>query len=88
VLIPNYSRQFERDAKQAQKRGRDMKKLTTLIKFLLEEKPLPLKNKNHKLNGDFYGYWECHIEPDWLLVYKKTSTEIILARTGTHSDLF
>jgi mRNA interferase YafQ len=49
---------------------------------------LPIKNRNHKLKGNFKDYWECHIEPDWLLIYKLTSTEVILARTGTHADLF
>ena len=55
---------------------------------LINEKPLEAKHKNHKLKGDFVGYWECHIEPDWLLIYKKTATEIFLVKTGTHSDLF
>lgn len=58
------------------------------MKLLILEKPLLEKHRNHKLKGDYVGYWECHIEPDWLLVYKKTETHIIFARTGTHSDLF
>lgn len=58
-----------------------------VVKATLEQ-PLPPKNRNHKLKGDYVGYWECHIELDWLLVYKKTETEIIFARTGSHSDLF
>ncbi len=88
MLTPVYQRQFERDIKQAIKRGKQLNKLKSIIKLLLEEKPLPQKNKNHKLQGPLQGYWECHIEPDWLLIYKKTGTEIILARTGTHADLF
>jgi mRNA interferase YafQ len=52
------------------------------------EQPLPYRNRNHKLKGEYIGYWECHIEPDWLPVYKKTETHIIFSRTGSHSDLF
>jgi mRNA interferase YafQ len=58
------------------------------MKLLTQEKPLLPKHRNHKLKGEYIGYWECHIEPDWLLVYKKTETHIIFARTGSHSDLF
>jgi addiction module toxin, RelE/StbE family len=88
MLTPIYRKQFEKDIKKAKKRGFNVNKLKTLIVNLLEEKQLPVKNRNHKLQGDFEGYWECHIEPDWLLIYKKTPEAIILARTGTHSDLF
>jgi mRNA interferase YafQ len=65
-----------------------MSKIKTIIEALIEEKPLAAKHKNHKLKGDYVGYWECHIEPDWLLVYKKDDQHIYFARTGTHSDLF
>ncbi len=88
MLNPIYLRQFEREVEKAKKRGKDMEKLKEIIEFLVQEKPLPQKNRNHKLKGDYIGYWECHIEPDWLLVYKKTETEIVFARTGSHSDLF
>ena len=50
--------------------------------------PLPAKNKDHNLSGSYYGYRECHIEPDWLLIYKQSDDELKLDRTGTHSDLF
>lgn len=49
---------------------------------------LPVKNRDHNLSGNYYGYRECHIEPDWLLIYKQTDTELRLDRTGTHADLF
>lgn len=88
MLQPVYLRQFERDIKLAVKRGKDMSLLKNIITLLLASKPLPSKNRNHKLKGDFRDCWECHIEPDWLLIYRKTDTEIILVRTGTHSDLF
>jgi mRNA interferase YafQ len=88
MLAPVHLRQFEREVAKAVKRGLDIKKLKNVMRLLVEEEPLPPKNRNHKLRGDYTGYWECHIEPDWLLVYKKTTTQIIFARTGTHSDLF
>jgi len=88
MLPPIYHKQFEKDAKKAKKRGNNMPKLKAIILKLLEEEPLPAKNRNHKLKGEFECYLECHIEPDWLLIYKKTPEAIILVRTGTHADLF
>ena len=88
MLKPVYLRSFEREIEKAKKRGLDMSKIKTIIEALIEEKPLAAKHKNHKLKGDYVGYWECHIEPDWLLVYKKDDQHIYFARTGTHSDLF
>ncbi len=79
---------FDRESKKIKKRGKDMSKLKDVIKLLQEGNPLPAKYRNHKLQGEFKDYWECHIEPDWLLVYRKTDTELILFATGTHSDLF
>ena len=55
---------------------------------LIEERPLPEKYKDHRLKGSFSAYRDCHIEPDWLLIYKPRPTEITFVRTGTHSDLF
>ncbi|OGB84529.1 damage-inducible protein [candidate division TM6 bacterium RIFCSPHIGHO2_12_FULL_32_22] len=83
-----YQKKFIKDIERAKKRGKDINKLSTVIDILLEEKILHAKYKNHKLHGEYKGYWECHIEPNWLLVYKKVSKDLILARTGTHSDLF
>lgn len=83
-----YQRQFKKDVKKATERGKDMKLLKEIVELLLNEKPLSAKNRNHKLKGDFKDCWECHIEPDWLLIYMKIKTEIIFIRTGTHSDLF
>lgn len=79
---------FTKEFKVAIKRGKDMGKLKKIIEDLQDNKPLAPKHQNHKLQGRYTGYWECHIEPDWLLVYKKTDTDLILGRTGTHSDLF
>ena len=88
MLIPVYLRSFERELEKAKKRGCDMSKIRDIMEDLINEKTLDPKHRNHKLKGNFVGYWECHIAPDWLLVYKKNSKYIYFARTGTHSDLF
>jgi mRNA interferase YafQ len=88
MLIPIYEKRFSKEVQKAQKRGKDMEKLKDIIQLLLNKKALPIKNRNHKLKGNFKNYWECHIEPDWLLIYKITSTEVIFSRTGSHADLF
>ncbi|MFH1831860.1 MAG: type II toxin-antitoxin system YafQ family toxin [bacterium] len=88
MLAPIYRRQSNKDVVMSVKRGKDMGELKVIIELLLNQKPLPPKNRNHKLKGEFRDYWECHIEPNWLLIYKKTKTEIILIRTGKHADLF
>lgn len=88
MLKPIHLRKFENEVVKAKKRGKDIEKLKEIMKLLIQENPLQQKNRNHKLKGEYVGYWECHIEPDWLLVYKKTETHIIFVRTGSHSDLF
>jgi len=88
MLQPVLEKQFIKDIKQATKRRKDLQKLNDIINALLQEQLLPQKNKNHKLQGEYKDHWECHIQPDWLLIYRKTSTELILVRTGSHSDLF
>ncbi len=88
MLKPVYERSFEKDVKLAKKRGLDIEKLKTVMTDLIKEKILAEKYRNHKLKGNFVGYWECHITPDWLLLYKKDTSVIYFARTGTHSDLF
>jgi len=80
--------QFRRDAKLAEKRGKDMAKLREAIRLLAEGSPLPPRYKDHSLGGDWKSYRDCHIEPDWLLIYKIDGDDLFLVRTGTHSDLF
>ena len=70
------------------KRGADQKKLTAVLEDLVFDRPLPARCRPHKLVGDYVGLWECHIEPDWLLVYDTSDEEIVLVATGTHADLF
>ncbi len=81
-------KQFKRDVKLAQKRGKDMVKLRELILLLVEGKALPAKYKDHALAGDWKHHRDSHIEPDWLLIYKVEEEDIYLVRTGTHADLF
>lgn len=82
--------QFKKDYKLAVKRGCDITKLQRVILILANGEPLPDEYLDHPLRGDYGGYRECHIEPDWLLVYKITENVLVLTlyRTGTHSDLF
>lgn len=88
MLRPVYTNQFNRDVKRAKKRGKDLKILKGIACLLIEEKSLPVKNKDHKLGGNFNECRECHLEPDWLLIYKIGAGNIFFVRTGTHSDLF
>ena len=81
---------FQKDLKRIEKRGYNISLLTDVIKKLANGEQLPEKNKDHSLQGEYSGYRECHIEPDWLLIYEIADDELILylIRTGTHSDLF
>ena len=88
MLDVRYSSIFKKDFKTCIKRGYKMELLQTAIDTLRIPEALPEKNKDHSLSGNYSGYRECHIEPDWLLIYRQTSEELQLYRTGTHSDLF
>ena len=81
---------FQKDLKRIKKRGYDLSLLTRVLKLLAAGEPLPEKNRDHPLTGDFRGCRECHIAPDWLLIYEVEEETLILylTRTGTHSDLF
>lgn len=88
MLKPSYTNQFRRDLKLMGRRGKDPEKYKDVAKDLIAEKPLPDKLRNHKLAGAYRDRWECHLEPDWLLIYRLSGEEITFERTGTHSDLF
>jgi len=88
VRNPISGAQFRRDVKLAERRGKDMAKLRELILLLIEGEPLPPRYKDHSLGGDWKHLRDCHIEPDWLLLYKIDGVDLYLVRTGTHSDLF
>ena len=71
-----------------QKRGKNPNKFDEVMNLLSREQILPQRFKDHQLQGKFTGYRDCHLEPDWLLIYRSTQDAIIFERTGTHSDLF
>lgn len=81
---------FKKDIKLAIKRGLDMRLLDNVVTHLAQNGMLPSTYKSHRLKGDYVNFWECHIQPDWLLIWSQDELEkiIILTRTGTHSDLF
>lgn len=82
------TKQFKKDVKRMRKRGKDLEKVKAVIDLLVAEEPLPPKNRDRKLGGNWIGRRDCQIEPDWILIYKLTEDELLLERTGTHSDLF
>jgi mRNA interferase YafQ len=88
MLTPVYTRQFEKDIKRMKKRGKNPDKLKIIIRSLVSEEPLDPIHRDHKLIGNWKGRRECHIESDWLLIYKTELDRIIFERSGTHSDLF
>ena len=84
------SNRFKKDLKLAKKRGRDLNLLDDIVTKLANQKPLAPENHDHSLSGNYAGFRECHISPDWLLIYRIDGNELLLFlfRTGTHADLF
>ena len=84
------SNRFKRDMKALKKRGYDFSLMESVVDTLMTQEPLDKKYRDHELSGNYAGFRECHILPDWLLVYKVDEDELLLFlfRTGTHSDLF
>ena len=80
--------QFKRDVRRLQKRGKDLEKLKIIIRLLVKAEKLEVKHRDHQLKGLFKDCRECHIEPDWLLIYRIEGSELCLVRTGSHADLF
>ncbi len=85
-----FTTKFKKDIKLVQKQGKNLDKLFAVVELLSNDEKLDAKYRDHELTGNYGGFRECHIEPDWLLVYRKNSEQIILylLRTGSHSDLF
>ena len=79
---------FLRDFKLAKKRGKDMRRLEVVIEILAQGGKLAPRHRPHRLKGDMEGFWECHIEPDWLLIWDEDGASITLMRCGSHADLF
>lgn len=88
MLSPVRSSRFKRDAKKAERQGKDLDKLDALLVLLIQQKRIPARYRGHPLRGKLRGYREAHIEPDWLVLYRIAGDELHLVRTGTHSDLF
>ena len=89
MLRPSFSSRFKRDYKAAIKCGKDIRLLDDIIRQLCVPTALPVRHKDHQLFGNWAGYRECHIQPDWLLIYYYEEPDIIVfSRTGTHSSLF
>jgi mRNA interferase YafQ len=85
-----YSGKFKKDYKLALKRGNNELLIKNIITLVATKQSLPAKHKPHKLTGNYKDFWECHIQPDWLLIWqiKEETNTLILVRTGTHADLF
>jgi mRNA interferase YafQ len=83
-----YSGAFRKDFKRISRRGYRLGKLEAVINALRSGNPLPVSARAHELKGEWRNYSECYVEPDWLLIYRVTGEEVLLARTGTHADLF
>ncbi len=83
-----YSGKIKKDMKTCQKRGYDFRLFENVLEKLMKPEPLEAKNKPHDLKGNYKGFRECHISPDWLLIYRYNGEYLELSRTGTHADLF
>lgn len=88
MLDVRYSSKFKKDFKTCSKRQYKMELLQQIVDILRIPDTLPSKNFDHNLSGNYAGYRECHIAPDWLLIYRQDNNELLLYRTGTHADLF
>ena len=88
MRTPVYTNRFEKDLKLMIKRGSDPESIKSIVRKLIDEIPLERKHRDHLLIGNFKDRRECHIEPDWLLIYRLEESMIVFERTGTHADLF
>ena len=79
---------YRKDLRRITRRNYDLTLLANVLDALRADQQLPTTRRDHPLKGEWKGWRECHIQPDWLLIYKVTDTEVLLARTGTHADLF
>ena len=90
MLTPNFHGSFKKDRKLMQKRNKDIDKLIEVMDLLINEQPLLPRHENHPLHGAYKGWWECHVEPNWVLIYRidEANRRVVFYRTGSHSDLF
>ena len=87
-MILHYTTQFKKDYKKIKKQNKDLVKIRVVIKTLADQQILEPKYKDHQLSGNWKDHRDCHIEPDWILIYQRVDNDCILERTGTHSELF
>lgn len=85
---PIRANRFKKDVTLVRKRGKNLAKLRVVMEKLIAEESLDVRHRDHPLLGNYAGRRECHLEPDWLLIYKLDGNDIIFERTGTHADLF
>ena len=90
MLTPVYHGSFKKDYKLMKKQNKKMENLNEVMNMLINEQSLPPKHENHPLHGEYKNWWECHVEPDWLLIYRieKARNHVFFYRTGSHSELF
>jgi len=88
MLQHEFTTKFKKDFKKLQKSGANMVRIHAVMSKLIDEIPLATINRDHSLVGDYIGYRECHVSPDWLLIYKIEGNMIVFTRTGSHSELF
>lgn len=88
MLRPRFTGAFKKDRKRTGRRGKDLNKLHKLMRRLASEEQLEARFRDHQLSGEWKDFRECHVEPNWLLIYRTQGDEITFVRTGTHSDLF
>jgi mRNA interferase YafQ len=88
MYTPVYTRQFQKDAKRAIRRGTELEKFKLLARTLLAGNPLDAIHRDHKLSGNLVGRRDCHIESDWVLIYRIDGDRLVFERMGSHSDLF
>lgn len=88
MLRPRLTGAFKKDWKRADRRGKELDKLDSIMRRLAKEEQLEARCRDHKLSGEWKDFRECHVEPDWLLISRIVADEITFVRTGTHADLF
>jgi mRNA interferase YafQ len=88
MLSVRQARAFRRDVRRLARRGADLAKLENVVALLAAAAPLEARNRDHPLSGGWKGFRHCHVEPDWVLIYRVVENELQLARTGSHADLF
>ena len=88
MLRPRFTGAFKKDRKRVDRRGNELDKLDSVMRRLANEERLEPRFRDHKLSGEWKDFRECHVAPDWLLIYRVVADEITFVRTGTHADLF